>query len=100
MEHLVYPNESTEYGDARDELLNDEIALRAQIETAAAKRCALPPGGKVSEDYVFERIGKNATPEKVVKMSELFGSHGMRTFGTRTRARLADTQIIEGWVRL
>jgi predicted dithiol-disulfide oxidoreductase (DUF899 family) len=74
MEHLRYPNESTEYRAARNALLNDEIALRAQIETVAAKRRALPPGGKVSEDYVFERIGKNATPEKV-KMSELFGSH-------------------------
>jgi predicted dithiol-disulfide oxidoreductase (DUF899 family) len=74
MEHLRYPNESAEYRAARNALLNDEIALRAQIETVAAKRRALPPGGKVSEDYVFERTGKNATPEKV-KMSELFGSH-------------------------
>src|SRR6476469_2988590 len=74
MEHLRYPNESTEYRAARNALLTDEIALRAQIEAVAAKRRALPPGGKVSEDYVFERIGKNATPEKV-KMSELFGSH-------------------------
>ena len=32
MEHLRYPNESTEYRAARNALLNDEIALRAQIE--------------------------------------------------------------------
>ncbi|MDB5604942.1 MAG: hypothetical protein JWP25_1842 [Bradyrhizobium sp.] len=44
MEHLRYPNESTEYRAARNALLNDEIALRAQIETVAAKRRALPPG--------------------------------------------------------
>jgi predicted dithiol-disulfide oxidoreductase (DUF899 family) len=31
MEHLRYPNESTEYRAARNALLNDEIALRAQI---------------------------------------------------------------------
>jgi predicted dithiol-disulfide oxidoreductase (DUF899 family) len=74
MEHLRYPNESTEYRAARNALLNDEIALRAQIEAVAAKRRALPPGGKVSEDYVSERIGKNAMPEKVT-LSELFGSH-------------------------
>jgi predicted dithiol-disulfide oxidoreductase (DUF899 family) len=74
MEQLRSPNENTEYRAARNALLNDEIALRAQIETVAAKRRALPPGGKVSEDYEFEQIGKNATPEKV-KMSELFGSH-------------------------
>src|SRR2546428_7569030 len=74
MEHLRYPNESAEYRAARNALLNDEIALRAQIEAVAAKRRALPLGGEVPEDYVFERIGKNATPEKV-KMYELFGPH-------------------------
>ena len=74
MEHLRYPNESTEYRAARNALLNEEIALRAQIEAVAAKRRALPMGGEVPEDYVFERIGKNSTPEKV-KMSELFGLH-------------------------
>ena len=74
MEHLRYPNESAEYRAARNALLNDEIALRAQIEAVAAKRRALPLGGEVPEDYVFERIGKNATPEQV-KMSELFGPH-------------------------
>jgi predicted dithiol-disulfide oxidoreductase (DUF899 family) len=40
MEHLRYPNESTDYRAARNALLNDEIALRAQIETVAAKRRA------------------------------------------------------------
>src|SRR6201747_1627939 len=74
MEHLCYPNESTAYRAARNALLDDEIALRAQIEAVAAKRRALPPGGEVREDYVFERIGKNSMPEKV-KMSELFGEH-------------------------
>lgn len=74
MEHLQYPNESAEYRAARNALLEDEIALRAQIEAVAAKRRALPPGGDVPQDYVFERIGKNSMPEKV-KMSELFGSH-------------------------
>jgi predicted dithiol-disulfide oxidoreductase (DUF899 family) len=74
MEHLHYPNESAEYRAARNALLNEEIALRAQIETVAAKRRALPHGGEVPEDYVFERMGKNGTPEKV-RMSDLFGPH-------------------------
>src|SRR4051794_38164177 len=74
VEHLRYPNESTEYRAARNALLNDEIALRAQIETVAAKRLALPPGGKVSKDYIFEGIGKNAAQEKVM-ISVLCGSH-------------------------
>src|SRR5262249_21617459 len=72
MEHLRYPNESAEYRAARNALLDDEMALRAEIEAVAAKRRALPLGGKVPEDYVFERIGKTSMPEKV-RMSELFG---------------------------
>jgi predicted dithiol-disulfide oxidoreductase (DUF899 family) len=74
MQHLRYPNESNEYRAARNALLDEEIALRAQIETVAAKRRALPVGGEVPEDYVFERIGRNSMPEKV-KMSALFGPH-------------------------
>ena len=54
MEHLHYPNESDEYRAARNALLDDEISLRAQIETVAAKRRALPLGGEVPQDYVFE----------------------------------------------
>jgi predicted dithiol-disulfide oxidoreductase (DUF899 family) len=74
MEHLRYPNESAEYRAARNALLDEEIALRKQIEAVAAKRRSLPLGGKLPEDYVFERIGDNSMPE-TVKMSELFGRH-------------------------
>ena len=72
MDHLTYPNESADYRAARLDLLNDEIALRRQIEAVAAKRRALPPGGQIGEDYVFERIGAFQRPE-TVKLSELFG---------------------------
>jgi predicted dithiol-disulfide oxidoreductase (DUF899 family) len=72
--HLSYPNESAEYRKARNALLDDEIALRAQLEAVASKRRALPPGGEVPQDYVFERLGKNLMPE-AVRMSELFGAH-------------------------
>jgi len=74
VEHLHYPNESADYRAARNALLDEEMALRAQIEAVAARRRALPPGGEVPEDYVFERIGKTSMPEKV-RMSELFGPH-------------------------
>jgi predicted dithiol-disulfide oxidoreductase (DUF899 family) len=74
MEHLRYPNESAEYRAARNALLDAETALKAQTEAVAAKRRALPPGGEVPEDYVFERIGQTCLPEKV-KMSDLFGPH-------------------------
>lgn len=74
MAHLAYPNESAEYRAARNELLEAEADLRARIEAVAAQRRALPPGGVVPDDYVFERIGPNMMPEPV-RMSELFGRH-------------------------
>lgn len=75
MEHLSYPNESAEYRAARNALLDEEIALRAQIEAVAAKRRALPPGGELKEDYVFERINEQTSMPEKVKLSELFGPH-------------------------
>ena len=74
MPNLSFPNESAEYRRARNALLDAEVALRAQIEAVAAQRRALPPGGEVREDYVFERLGGNGMPEPV-RLSELFGSH-------------------------
>ena len=74
MSHLNFPNESAGYREARDKVLAEEIALRRQTETVAALRRALPPGGEVPQDYLFERIGKNLMPEKV-EMSKLFGGH-------------------------
>lgn len=71
---MAFPNESAGYREARNALLDAEIALRRQTEAVAEMRRALPPGGEVSEDYVFERIGAHARPEKV-RMSDLFGEH-------------------------
>jgi predicted dithiol-disulfide oxidoreductase (DUF899 family) len=74
MEHVSYPNESADYRTARNALLDAEIELRRQIERVSAMRRALPPGGVIPEDYVFERIGANQRVEQV-KMSDLFGDH-------------------------
>jgi predicted dithiol-disulfide oxidoreductase (DUF899 family) len=74
MEHLQYPNETAEYRAARNQLLDEEIALRAQIESVAAKRRALPLGGEIPEDYEFERIGPTCSPERI-RMSDLFEDH-------------------------
>jgi predicted dithiol-disulfide oxidoreductase (DUF899 family) len=71
MEHLAYPNESQEYRTARNALLDAEMELRRQLETVAALRRALPPGGVAAQDYVFERIGAHQRPEQV-RLSELF----------------------------
>jgi predicted dithiol-disulfide oxidoreductase (DUF899 family) len=74
MSDLSYPNESAEYRGARNRLLAEEMALRRHIEAVAAQRRALPLGGEVPQDYLFERIGKNLMPEKV-EMSKLFDRH-------------------------
>lgn len=69
---MAFPGESPTYREARNALLDAEIALRRQTEAVAAMRRALPPGGEAPEDYVFERIGEFQRPEKV-RLSELFG---------------------------
>ena len=68
---MEFPNESPEYRAARDELLEMEIAERRAIEALAAARRALPPGGVLKEDYVFEGAGSDGAPKKI-KLSELF----------------------------
>jgi predicted dithiol-disulfide oxidoreductase (DUF899 family) len=65
------PNENEKYRRARDALLAEEIELKRHMERVAAQRRALPPGGPVPEDYVFDGLGPNGQPAKV-KLSELF----------------------------
>jgi len=71
---MAFPNESQEYRAARNALLDAEIALRRQTEAVAEMRRALPAGGEVPHDYMFERIGAHFRPEPV-KLSDLFGEH-------------------------
>lgn len=70
---MSFPNESIEYREARNALLDAEIALRRQTEAVARMRRELPPGGVIPQDFVFERIGAHQRPEEVC-LSELFGS--------------------------
>jgi predicted dithiol-disulfide oxidoreductase (DUF899 family) len=66
---IQFPGESSEYRIARDRLLQAEIELRRMIEGVAAQRRALPPGGAVPDDYVFEEA---AAADGRVTFSELF----------------------------
>jgi predicted dithiol-disulfide oxidoreductase (DUF899 family) len=68
---VTYPGESAEYRAARDALLAKEIELRRQMESVAAARRALPPGGEVPEDYVFQGEGPEGGSTEV-RLSELF----------------------------
>ena len=51
---IEFPGEPADYRLARNQLLEAEIELRRMIERVAAQRRALPPGGAVPQDYVFE----------------------------------------------
>jgi predicted dithiol-disulfide oxidoreductase (DUF899 family) len=68
---VTFPNESPEYRAARGRLLEEEVALRRAMEAVAAARRALPPGGPVPEDYLFDAISLDGTPTRV-RLSELF----------------------------
>jgi predicted dithiol-disulfide oxidoreductase (DUF899 family) len=68
---IAFPGESAEYRAARDELLRMEIELRRSTEAVAAARRALPPGGAIPEDYVFEGRGADGAQAEV-RLSELF----------------------------
>ena len=68
---MSFPNETPEYRAARNALLASEIGLRRQMEAVAAQLRALPPGGEVPEDYVFEAAGAGGA-STAIRMSELF----------------------------
>jgi predicted dithiol-disulfide oxidoreductase (DUF899 family) len=73
-----FPGESKAYREARLALLAEEIELRRHIERVAARRRALPPGGEVPEDYVFQGADGPA------RLSGLFGRH--------------DTLVVYNWM--
>ena len=71
-----YPAESQRYRDARNAVLQAEIALRRQLEAVAALRRQRPLGGRLKEDYVFEEGGSDAddvVTSNRVRFSELLG---------------------------
>src|SRR4249920_1317657 len=71
MSERRYPNESQEYRDARDALLEDERELVEKVKAVSAKRRNLPPGGRLKEDYVFQWANDGKVGERV-RFSELF----------------------------
>jgi len=69
---IRFPGESERYRAARDELLRAEIELRRHTEQVAAQRRALPPGGAVPSDYVFDEGSTRDEEVRRVRLSELF----------------------------
>src|SRR5829696_6453454 len=68
---ISFPGESADYRAARDRLLEQEIEQRRATEAVATARRALPPGGVVPQDYLFQREGTDGAPTDV-RLSELF----------------------------
>lgn len=71
MASITLPNETTDYREARNELLKAEIDLRTQVERVAAIRRGLPLGGRLKQDYAFDEMAADGQLRKV-KLSELF----------------------------
>jgi predicted dithiol-disulfide oxidoreductase (DUF899 family) len=68
----AFPGETSRYRTARNSLLREEMKLRRLIGEVAEKRRALPPGGAVKTDYVFDASAPDASEFKKVRFSELF----------------------------
>jgi predicted dithiol-disulfide oxidoreductase (DUF899 family) len=68
---ISFPGESPEYRVARNSLLRQEAELRKVVERVASARRALPMGGAVPQDYVFDGADASGASTKV-KLSELF----------------------------
>lgn len=92
-----FPNETSQYRQARQALLTEEIELRRHIERVAAMRRSLPLGGKLPEDYLFE--GEHGP----VRFSELFGNrqtlviYSMMFGPERQRACPMCTAMLTSW---
>ncbi len=74
MKTFRFPNESAEYRAERNELLEMEVRLRDEIEAVAEKRRELSLGGRLKEDYRFERLNGDGRVE-TVSFENLFGEH-------------------------
>lgn len=74
---VSFPGESALYRQARNRLLQAEIRLRKNLEDVAVMRRALPLGGEVPEDYVFEEGAPDLEDSQTMRktrISELFQS--------------------------
>jgi predicted dithiol-disulfide oxidoreductase (DUF899 family) len=72
---IRFPGEDVLYREARNKLLEAEMALRKNLEDVAALRRKLPVGGPIPEDYVFEEGSPDLNDTqtvRTVRMSELF----------------------------
>ncbi len=70
MAAISFPNESAQYRQARNALLDKEIEVREQVAQLGALRRRLPLGGEVPQDYIFEELADGEVRQ--VRLSQLF----------------------------
>jgi predicted dithiol-disulfide oxidoreductase (DUF899 family) len=68
---MKFPNESPAYRAARDQLLAKEAEERRVMAEVAIARRALPEGGLLKEDYLFDEVDASGAMTKT-RLSELF----------------------------
>ena len=66
-----FPGESHSYREARNQLLEAEVALRRNIEEVAVLRRKLPVGGEIPQDYVFEEGAPDINDTKTARKTRL-----------------------------
>jgi predicted dithiol-disulfide oxidoreductase (DUF899 family) len=97
LHHLHFPNETPQYRAARNALLAEEMALRRQVERVAAQRRALPQGGIVPEDYVFEGVnGKKRFSELFEEGKDTLAIYSFMFGPERKRACPGCTHFLDG----
>ena len=96
MEHLHFPNESAEYRRVRNALLEEEMALRRQVECVATRRRALPPGGVVPEDYRFDGAAGPVTLSKLFGGKETLAVYSFMFGPERERPCPGCTHFLDG----
>ena len=69
-----FPGETEAYRNARNQLLEAELDLRARVERLAEMRRRLPLGGEVNQDYIFEELIQANESQNVTQtsLSQLF----------------------------
>ncbi|HEX3651258.1 MAG TPA: DUF899 family protein [Rhizomicrobium sp.] len=70
MAKTPFPGESSQYREAREALLAEEIEFRRRLTRLVEKRRALPPGPVIEKDYRFK--DENGAD---VRLIDLFGHH-------------------------
>lgn len=74
MSDFTFPNEPDAWRAKRNDLLDEEVRLRAHIEAVAAQRRALPLGGRLQKDYVFAHMDDEGNVTDV-GFEDLFAEH-------------------------